>query len=54
MFLAFVSWKYVDLCGLLSPNLAYTEPETQLLYDGHMILSTSLKKTKRRIEDTLD
>ena len=30
------SGKYEDLCDLLSPNLAYVEPEPQVLFDGRV------------------
>ena len=43
-----VSGKYVDLCDLLSRNLACVEIEPQVLFDGRMVLSAGPKKT---IED---
>lgn len=43
-----VSGKYVDLCDLLSRNLASVQPEQQVLFDGRMVLSVGPKKT---IED---
>ena len=43
-----VSGKYVDLCDLLSSNLACVEPEQQVLVGGRMVLSACPKKT---IED---
>ena len=46
-----ISGKYVDLSNLLSPDLAYLEPEPQLLFDGCVVLSACPKKTKRCITD---
>ena len=43
--------KYVDLSELLSINITRNEPETQLLFEGLMILTTNFKKPRKKIED---
>ena len=46
-----VSGKFVEFGELLSTNIVLTEPEPQLLFDGHLVLTSGPKKFKRRIED---
>ena len=43
--------KFVDLSELLSTNIPVTETESQLLFDGHVILTLAHKKPERRIDD---
>ena len=43
--------KFVELHELLPANIIMTEPEPQLLFDGRLVLTSSPKKPKRRIED---
>ena len=46
-----VAGKFVELSDLLSSNIVLSEPEPQLLFDGHLVLTPTPKKAKRRIED---
>ena len=46
-----VSGKFVEFDELLSTNIVLTEPEPQLLFDGHLVLTSGAKKFKHRIED---
>ena len=46
-----VSGTFVEFDELLSTNIVFTEPEPQLLFDGHLVLTSGPKKLKRRIED---
>ena len=46
-----VAGKFVELHELLPANITMTEPEPQLLFDGRLVLTSSPKKPKRRIED---
>ena len=46
-----VAGKFVELHELLPANIVITEPEPQLLFDGCLVLTSSPKKPKRRIED---
>jgi len=46
-----VAGKFVELHELLPANIVMTEPEPQLLFDGCLVLTSSPKKPKRRIED---
>ena len=43
--------KFVDLSDLLSVNVAQQDPELQLLLDGRVVLTSTPKRNKRRIED---
>jgi len=47
----FVAGKFVELHELLPANIVMTEPEPQLLFDCRLVLTSSPKKPKRRIED---
>ena len=46
-----VAGKFVDLSELLSSNIASAEPEPQLYFEGRLVLTSTPKKPKRRIED---
>ena len=46
-----VAGKFVELHELLPSNIVLTEPDTQLLFDGRLALTSPPKKPKRRIED---
>lgn len=46
-----VAGKFVELSDLLSSNIVLSEPEPQLLFDGRLVLTSTPKKAKRRIED---
>ena len=46
-----VAGKFVELHELFPANIVITEPEPQLLFDGRLVLTSSLKKPKRCIED---
>lgn len=46
-----VSGKFGELDELLCTNIVLTEPEPQLLFDGHLVLTSGAKKFKRPIED---
>ena len=46
-----VAGKFVELHDLLSANLVLHEPEPQLLLDGRLVLTSTPKKPKRRIDD---
>ena len=45
------SGKYVDLSELLSVNLLRAEQEPKLILDGRLIITSTAKKPKQRIED---
>ena len=45
-----VAGKFVELHELLSSNLVLNEPEPQLLFDGRLVLTSTPKKPKRRVE----
>ena len=44
-------WEFVELHQLLPSNIVLNEPEPQLLFDGRLVLTSPLKKPKRRIGD---
>ena len=46
-----VAGKFVDLSELLSSNIASAEPEPQLFFKGRLVLTSTPKKPKQRIED---
>ena len=46
-----VAGKFIDLSELLSSNIASAEPEPQLYFEGRLVLTSTPKKPKRRIED---
>ena len=46
-----VAGKFVELHDLLSVNLVLHEPEPQLLFDGRLVLTSTPKKSKRRVDD---
>ena len=46
-----VAGKFVELHELLPANIIMTEPEPQLLFDGRLVLTSSPKTPKWRIED---
>ena len=46
-----VAGKFVELHDLLSANLVLHEPEPQLLFDGRLVLTSTPKKPKRRVDD---
>ena len=46
-----VGGKYADLSDLLTPNLQQREPEPQLMFNGRLVLTSQLKRQRRRIED---
>ena len=46
-----VAGKFVELHELLPSNIVSSEPEPQLLFDGRLVLTSPLKKPKRRIDD---
>ena len=46
-----VAGYFVQLHKLLPLKIVLTEPEPQLLFDGRLVLTSPLKKLKRRIED---
>ena len=41
----------LELSELLSSNIAHTEAELQLLFDGRLVLTSTPMKPKRCIED---
>ena len=43
--------KFVELHELLPLNIVLIEPDPQLLFDGHLVLTSPPKKPKRCIED---
>ena len=45
--------KYIDLSELLSQNLLQAQAEPQLLFDGRLVLTSTGKKPRRRIEDII-
>lgn len=45
--------KFTDLSELLTPNLLQAQTEPQLLFDGRVVLTSSDKKPRRRIEDVV-
>ena len=46
-----VAGKFVELHELLPSNIVLTEPDTQLLFDGRLVLTSPPKKPKPRIEE---
>ena len=46
-----VAGKFIDLGDLLPSTVASAEPEPQLLFDGRLVLTSTPKKPKRRVED---
>ena len=46
-----VAGKFVELHDLLSTNLVLNEPEPQLLFNGWLVLTSTPKKPKRRVDD---
>ena len=46
-----VAGTFVELHDLLCANLVLHEPEPQLLFDGRLVLTSSPKKPKRRVDD---
>ena len=46
-----VAGNFVDLSELLSSNIASAEPEPQLYFEGRLVLTSTPKKAKLRIED---
>ena len=46
-----VAGKFIDLGDLLPSTVASADPEPQLLFDGRLVLTSTPKKPKRRIED---
>ena len=42
--------KFIDLGDLLPSTVASAEPEPQLLFDGRLVLSSTPKKPKYRVE----
>ena len=46
-----VAGKYIDLSDLLVVNLVQKKPEPQLLFDGHLVLTSQPKKQRRCIKD---
>ena len=46
-----VAGKFVELHKLLSSNLVLNEPEPQLLFDGRLVLTSTPKKPKQRVDD---
>ena len=46
-----VAGKFVELHDLLCANLVLHEPEPQLLFDGRLVLTSTPKKPKRRVDD---
>ena len=46
-----VAGKFVELHDLLSVNLVLHEPEPQLLFDGRLVLTSTPKKSKRRVDN---
>ena len=45
-----MSEKFVEFDELLSTNIVLTEPEPQLLFDAHLVLTSGPKRFKRRID----
>ena len=45
-----VAGKFVELHELLSTNLVLNEPEPQLLFDGRLVLMSTPKEPKRRVD----
>ena len=43
--------KFVELSDLLSSNIVLSEPKPQLLFDGCLVLTSTHKKAKQRIEN---
>ena len=46
-----VAGKFIDLGDLLPSTVVSADPEPQLLFDGRLVLTSTPKKPKRRIED---
>ncbi|KAK3734847.1 hypothetical protein QZH41_011755 [Actinostola sp. cb2023] len=46
-----VGGKFVDLSELIAANLTETQNEPQLLLDGRVVLSTTPRRQRRRIDD---
>jgi hypothetical protein len=46
-----ITGKFIDLSNLMAANLIQTEHEPQLLLDGRVVLTTTHKRNRRRIED---
>ena len=46
-----VAGKFTDLGDLLPSTVASAEPEPQLLFDGRLVLTSTPRKPKRRVED---
>lgn len=46
-----VSGKFIDLSELISANMTEVENEPQLLLDGRVVLSSTPKRSRRKIED---
>ena len=46
-----VAGKYLDLRDLLAPNLVHNDSEPQLLFDGRLVLTSTPKKQRRRVDD---
>lgn len=46
-----VAGNFVNLSELLSSNIASAKPEPQLYFEGRLILTSTPKKPRRRIED---
>ena len=45
------SVTFVELSKLLASNPMSSEPEPQLLFDGHLVFTSTSKKTKKQIKD---
>ena len=46
-----VSGKFVDFSDLLPANIAQSESEPQLLFDGRMIVSSNPKRSRDKVDD---
>ena len=46
-----IAGKFVDLSELLASHIASAEHEPQLFFEGRLVLTSTPKKPKRRIED---
>ena len=43
--------KFIDLGDLLSANITEKEPESQVYFGGHLVVTPSAKKHRRKIDD---
>lgn len=46
-----VSGKYIDLSDLMDPNLMESENEPQVMFDGRIVLTSTPKRNRHKVED---